>query len=61
MGVWFIAAALGNLIAGRVGGMIQDKPPATIFQVVALIAGTAGIVMLLFSPLIQRRLMGGVK
>jgi POT family proton-dependent oligopeptide transporter len=61
MGIWFIAAALGNLIAGRVGGMIEHMPHAQIFRTVAFIVGACGIVMLVFSPLMHRKLMGGVK
>lgn len=61
MGVWFIAAALGNLIAGRVGGLIENYPHRTIFQSVAMIIGVAGILMLLVTPVIQKRMMGDVK
>jgi len=61
MGVWFIAAALGNLIAGRVGGMIENQPHATIFRSVALIIGAAGILLLVFSPMIQKRMMGDIR
>lgn len=61
MGVWFIASALGNLIAGRVGGTIEDLPHATIFQFVAIFVGGAGIVLLLVTPLIQKRMMGNVR
>lgn len=61
MGIWFIAAALGNLIAGRVGGMIESLPDASIFMTVALITGGGGLLMLLISPFIQRRMMGNVR
>ena len=61
MGIWFIAAALGNLIAGRVGGMIEDKPHSQIFQIVGLSAAGAGILLLLLSPVIQKRMMGNVR
>ena len=61
MGVWFIAAALGNLIAGRVGGMIESQPHATIFRSVALIIAAAGVLLLVFSPMIQKRMMGDVR
>ena len=61
MGIWFIAAALGNLIAGRVGGMIEHLPHATIFRTVALIVGGAGLVLLFLSPPIRKRMMGGVE
>ncbi len=61
MGIWFIAAALGNLIAGRVGGLIEGKPHAEIFQIVALIMGGAGLLLLIFSPFCQKHLMGDVR
>ena len=61
MGIWFIAAALGNLIAGRVGGLIEDQPHASIFQIVALLVGVGGIVLLVVSPIIQKRMMGDVR
>ena len=61
MGIWFIAAALGNLIAGRVGGMIENLPHATIFRTVALIVGASGVLLLVLSPMLQKRLMGGVR
>ena len=61
MGIWFIAAALGNLIAGRVGGLIENQPHASIFQIVALIVGVGGIVLLVVSPMIRKRMMGDVR
>jgi POT family proton-dependent oligopeptide transporter len=60
MGVWFIASALGNLIAGLVAGQIETLPPADLFRTVALIVGGAGIVALVVSPGIKK-LMGGVE
>jgi POT family proton-dependent oligopeptide transporter len=61
MGIWFIAAALGNLIAGRVGGMIESLPDARIFMTVAMITGSGGLLMLVISPFVQRRMMGNVR
>lgn len=61
MGIWFIAAALGNLIAGQVGGMIESYPHRMIFQTVAMVVGVAGLIMLVFTPLVQSRMMGDVK
>jgi POT family proton-dependent oligopeptide transporter len=61
MGIWFIAAALGNLIAGQVGGMIESFPHRMIFQTVAIIVGIAGIVLLVFTPVVQKRMMGEVR
>src|SRR6187399_472984 len=34
MGVWFLAASMGNLIAGRVVGFLENFTPATIFAAV---------------------------
>lgn len=61
MGIWFIAAALGNLIAGQVGGMIESYPHRTIFQTVAMVVGVTGVLVLIFTPIIQSRMMGDVK
>ena len=61
MGIWFIGAALGNLIAGRVGGMIENFPHRSIFQTVGLIVVGAGLLMLIATPMVQKRMMGGVK
>ena len=53
MGVWFIAAALGNLVAGR----LEELAPRALFWNVAWIIGITGLVALLVSPAI-RRLIG---
>ena len=60
MGVWFIAAALGNLIAGLVAGRLEQLAPAELFWNVALIAGGVGVVAVFVSPVV-RRLVGDVK
>ncbi len=60
MGLWFVSVSLGNLIAGRVAGMIAGMPPAPLFRTVAMIVGGAGLVALIFSPLVKR-LQGGVE
>jgi POT family proton-dependent oligopeptide transporter len=54
MGVWFIAAALGNLFAGLLAGRLEDLPPADLFWDVALYAGGIGAIALLASPVIKR-------
>ncbi len=60
MGTWFMGAALGNLIAGRVAGYIEALPPAELFRMVALITAAAGSVFLvLFKPV--KWLCAGVK
>jgi POT family proton-dependent oligopeptide transporter len=60
MGVWFIAAALGNLFAGLVAGRLETLPPEMLFRSVAIYGGVAGLVALAASPFI-RRLTGGIR
>ncbi len=59
MGVWFIAAALGNLFAGLVAGRLETLPASTLYLNVALFVGAAGIIALILAPLIKR-LTGGI-
>jgi POT family proton-dependent oligopeptide transporter len=60
MGMWFVAAALGNLIAGLVAGRLETLEPNSLFFTVALIIGGGGIVALLAAPFVKR-LMGDVE
>ena len=60
MGTWFMGAALGNLVAGLIAGRIETLPPEQLFTVVASIVIGAGLLFLLFAPLINR-LTHGVK
>ena len=60
MGIWFMAAALGNLLAGLVAGLIQSLPLPQLFSTVGMIIAGAGVVLFVASgPL--RRLAGDVK
>lgn len=59
MGIWFVAAALGNLFAGLIAGQLETLAPDSLFWSVALIVGGGGIVALLAAPPIQK-LMGDV-
>jgi POT family proton-dependent oligopeptide transporter len=60
MGVWFIAAALGNLFAGLVAGQLETLEPTDLFRSVAMFTGAAGLVALLVAPG-AKRLMGKVQ
>lgn len=60
MGIWFVAAALGNLFAGIVAGQLETLAADSLFWYVAMIVGGGGLVALLASPFVQR-LMGDVK
>ncbi len=60
MGVWFLANAAGNKLAGWAAGFLGTVPPTEIFGTVAAVAIGAGVVMfLLVRPM--RGLMGGVR
>ncbi|MBO6585206.1 MAG: peptide MFS transporter [Gracilimonas sp.] len=60
MGIWFVATALGNLMAGLVAGQLENLAPSGLFQMVALIVGGGGIVALLAAPPVQK-LMGDIE
>jgi POT family proton-dependent oligopeptide transporter len=60
MGIWFVAAALGNLIAGLVAGQLENLAPSGLFQMVAIIVGGGGVVALLAAPGV-RKLMGDIE
>jgi len=60
MGIWFVATALGNLIAGLVAGDIGNLGFDGLFSQVAMISAGAGVVALLLAfPL--KRFTGGVE
>ena len=60
MGIWFMGAALGNLVAGRVAGLIGSLPLPQLFGAVTLFSMGAGLLLLVFTkPL--KNWMGGVQ
>ena len=60
MGIWFMAAALGNLLAGLVAGLIESLALPQLFGAVGLIVAGGGVVMLLAGGSIHR-LAGDVR
>lgn len=60
MGIWFMGAALGNFIGGRVGGMFESYPLPKIFFYVFVTSAVSAIIMFCLTPWIKR-LMGEVK
>jgi POT family proton-dependent oligopeptide transporter len=59
MGVWFLAIAAGNKLAGLIAGLSATVPFTTLFGAVAAATiGAAAVLFLLIGPI--RRLMGGV-
>jgi POT family proton-dependent oligopeptide transporter len=60
MGVWFMGTALGNLLAGLMGGQFEALPLPQLFGSVSLVAGPVGVLFLVFSAPI-RKWMGQVR
>jgi len=60
MGTWFMGSALGNLIAGLVAGQFETLPLPELFGNVAYVSLAAGLLFLLFAPLMGK-LTGGIK
>jgi POT family proton-dependent oligopeptide transporter len=60
MGMWFMGAAIGNLIAGLVAGFIETLPMPQLFGVVAGIVIVSGLLFLAFAKLIAK-LAPGIK
>ncbi len=59
MGVWFLAIAVGNKLAGLIAGLSATVPFTTLFGAVAAATiGASVVLFLLIGPI--RRLMGGV-
>ncbi|MGH6959943.1 MAG: oligopeptide:H+ symporter, partial [Dongiaceae bacterium] len=63
MGTWFLGSALGNLVAGIVGGHVAEAKIDTMpdqMLTMFFIGGGAGLLMVVASPWIKK-MMGGVK
>ncbi len=63
MGIWFIGASLGNLIAGLFAGNFNEENVAempNLFSSVVMVSVGAGIFFIILSPIIKRW-MGDVK
>jgi len=62
MGIWFLAASLGNLIAGLVGGNVDpeklEQTPALFLWTAAALFASAVVLGLLILPI--RRMMGAI-
>jgi POT family proton-dependent oligopeptide transporter len=54
MGIWFMGAALGNLVAGRVAGLIESLPLPQLFGAVTTFSAVAGLVLLAFTKPLKR-------
>ena len=60
MGVWFLATALGNYVAGWVAGFLQNRAFSEVFMIAFVTAAIATLILAILIPPI-RKLMGGVR
>lgn len=61
MGLWFLAASLGNLLAGLAAGRLTSEDPARmplLFLVMVGAAGAVGLLLLCLTKPIQRLMVG---
>ncbi len=54
MPIWFMATSLGNLVAGRVAGQVENLPMSDVFRVVAIAVTVGGVLMLVLSPALKK-------
>jgi POT family proton-dependent oligopeptide transporter len=60
MGVWFMATALGNYVAGWVAGFLENRAFSQVFQTAFISTAIAAVVLFVLLPPI-RRMMGNVR
>ena len=60
MGIWFMGSALGNLMAGLLGGRFESLPLPGLFGSIAMTAAGAGLLFLIFSRPVDR-MTGGIR
>ncbi len=59
MGVWFLAASVGNYLAGELAGHFETLPLTQLFGIIAAVNVGVAVVVFLVAPMIKRQ-MGGV-
>ncbi len=63
-GIWYLAIAIGNKLAGSLGGMIDDVTSkydlSTFFLIFTIVPFIAGAIVILLNPILKK-LMHGVK
>ncbi len=60
MGVWFLAAAIGNYMGGEIAGLFEAFPLPQLFGSVAAVNIAVAVVVIALTPMVKRQ-MGGVK
>lgn len=62
MGIWFVGAALGSVVAGLVGGWIGELGHPTVgFRIGAWILLGTGLVAIIVSPVMKRLIGKGIE
>jgi POT family proton-dependent oligopeptide transporter len=59
MGVWFLAASIGNYIAGRMAGLYETMPHSSYFGLVAGMAFVAAVILFALAGPIRRMIARG--
>ncbi|MNL80120.1 hypothetical protein D3C87_2068800 [compost metagenome] len=63
-GMWYLAIAIGNKLAGSLGGKIEEVTSkydmSTFFLIFTIVPAVAGLLLIFISPVI-RKLMHGIK
>ena len=59
MGIWFLATALGNYVAGWVAGLVGNRSFSEVFMIAFVTAAIATLILAILIPVIKR-LMAGV-
>jgi POT family proton-dependent oligopeptide transporter len=60
MGIWFLATALGNYVAGWVAGLVGSRSFSEVFMIAFMTSAVVTLILAVLIPMIKR-LMGGVK
>jgi POT family proton-dependent oligopeptide transporter len=60
MGVWFLAAAIGNYMGGEIAGLFESLPLPQLFGAVAGVNLAVAVVVIALTPLVKKQ-MGGVR
>ena len=58
MGVWFIANAVANYLAGLIGGYAEKLGEFDLFLAIAVASAAAGVVLLALAPMLKRMMHG---
>ncbi|MFY0530184.1 peptide MFS transporter [Archangium gephyra] len=58
MGVWFIANAVANYLAGLIGGFAEKLGEFDLFLAITIATAVAGVVLLALAPMLKRMMHG---